>query len=66
MAKKVICTLPNASDEINGVKFELVDGAAVAEVSDKVAEQFAGINGYTIEDVKAKSSAKKEEGGEQK
>jgi hypothetical protein len=49
--KKITCTLPNASEEISGVKFAKVDNAAVAEgVDDAVAAQFDGITGYTVED----------------
>lgn len=47
---KVICTLENASDEINGVKFEAVEGVGMvsAEISDELAAEFASIPGYEI------------------
>lgn len=53
MTKRVTCSLPNASDNISGVPFELVDDVRVAVVEDDVAELFAGIRGYQIEDVEA-------------
>jgi len=56
--KKVTCTLPNVSDEINGIKFELDDGVATAELEDDVAAQFDGIPGYEIADAGKKSAAK--------
>ncbi len=60
MAKKVTCTLPNASELINGVKFEVVDGVVVADgLEDDVAAQFDGIPGYEIEDGKAETAAEK-------
>jgi hypothetical protein len=45
---KVICTLPNASDEISGVKFHPHDdGGLISEdVSPEVAAHFLSINGY--------------------
>lgn len=58
--KKVICTLPNASEEINGVPFKLVDGAAVAEAADDVAKQFDGIPGYEVIDVGPAKAPKKD------
>lgn len=60
MTKKVTCNLPNVSDEINGVKFELIDGVAVADgVADDVAAQFDGIPGYEVEEGKAETAAEK-------
>lgn len=51
MPKKVTCTLPNAGEEISGVKFAAIDGAVVAEgLSDEDAALFDGIPGYTVED----------------
>lgn len=49
---KVICTLPNASDSINGVKFHpLPDGAGRIsdEIPDDVAAGFTEIAGYTLD-----------------
>ena len=48
---RVICDLPNASDEISGVKFfPLEDGGLISdEISDEQAELFASIPGYTID-----------------
>lgn len=44
---KVICTLPNASAEINGVKFSPAEGGMLSdEVSAEQAEAFLSIPGY--------------------
>ena len=59
--KKVTCTLPNVSDEINGIKFELADGVATAELEDDVAAQFDGIPGYEIVEA-GKKGGKKDAG----
>lgn len=46
---KVHCSLPNASDNINGVKFEPAEGGVVSEeVDQETAEAFAAIDGYSI------------------
>ena len=46
---KVLCTLPNASDEISGVKFVThAKGMLSEEVSDDVAAGFAAIPGYEL------------------
>ena len=46
---KVLCTLPNASEEISGVKFsEHANGMLSEDVSDDVAAAFASIPGYTV------------------
>jgi len=46
---RVICSLPNASTEISGVKFSQTDdGMLSEEVSDEVAAAFTEINGYAI------------------
>lgn len=48
---KVICTLPNASDLINDVKFAAHElGMISEEVADDVAEFFASIPGYITEE----------------
>ena len=49
---RVICSLPNASLEISGVKFEILeDGRLVSEeVEEQTAEMFASISGYSIAD----------------
>lgn len=49
---KVICTRPNASTEINGVKFTVLeDGSGVIseEISAEAAELFLSIPGYHAE-----------------
>ena len=59
MPKKVICTLPNASELINGIAFEKsLDGSMVSVdvLDDAVAAQFAGINGYELQEMKAPAS----------
>lgn len=47
---QVICTLPNASDEISGVKFSAHDEGMISEeVSQEVADGFLEIsNGYKL------------------
>lgn len=49
---RVICDLPNASDLINGVKFELLeDGRRISEeIDEDTAENFASIPGYAFAD----------------
>jgi hypothetical protein len=55
---KVICRLPNASSEINGVKFVTHKlGVISEEISDDVALEFAAIQGYVIHDPKASTSS---------
>jgi hypothetical protein len=50
--KKVICTLPNASENINGVVFaRAADGSVSAVVSAESAALFDGIPGYSVSDV---------------
>lgn len=48
---KVICELPNASHEINGIAFtELDDGRMIsAEIDDETAAYFTSIPGYVLE-----------------
>lgn len=49
--KTVICTLPNASENINGIAFERgADGGVQARMSAAEAAQFEGIPGYAITD----------------
>jgi len=51
---KVICTLPNASTLINGVKFVEHEAGVISEdVSDDVAAAFTRIKGYILDGVKA-------------
>lgn len=49
---RVICDLPNASDEIRGVKFHpLEEGGLISdEIDDELASVFASINGYSLAD----------------
>lgn len=68
MAKEfhVTCTLPNASDLINGVKFaphESRDGAVrtVDPVSEAVADHFSQIRGYHVEPVEVVKTETKAE-----
>jgi hypothetical protein len=63
MQYRIRCTLPNASDNINGIPFAPEDGAMVAEIDDAVAaDHFASIPGYEVEQTTAgsKKSAEKE------
>lgn len=51
---KVLCKLPNASTNINGVRFVTHrDGMISEEIDDAVALAFAEIPGYFIHDPKA-------------
>lgn len=46
---KVLCTLPNASDEISGVKFSAAAGGVVSEdIAQDVADGFLAIPGYEL------------------
>lgn len=49
---RVICDLPNASDEINGIKFHpLDDGGRISdEIDSETAALFASIPGYVLDD----------------
>jgi hypothetical protein len=59
--QKVTCTRPNASENISGVAFvRQADGSVVAEgVTPELAAQFAGIEGFVIEDEVIKETASK-------
>lgn len=65
---KVLCKLPNASGEINGVKFAKTDDGMLSEdIGEDVAKAFVEIPGYEIvADTKApaKSAAKAAEKGD--
>jgi hypothetical protein len=60
----VICTLPNAAEEINGVAFEAhPDGYRIAhDVPVDEAENFASIPGYEIAGAGAGKAAKADKG----
>lgn len=46
---RVLCTSPNASELISGIKFSSVDGGMLSEeVSDDIAADFCAIPGYTL------------------
>ena len=46
---KVLCTLPNASDEISGVEFtEQSNGMLSAEISAEQAAAFCAVPGYAL------------------
>ncbi|WP_431860145.1 hypothetical protein [Azospirillum sp.] len=46
---RIICDLPNASEEISGIKFREDRGQMVSEeVSDETAERFGRIPGYKV------------------
>lgn len=49
---RVICELPNASDEINGIRFHLLDdGRRISdELDDDQARRFASIPGYSLDE----------------
>ena len=51
---KVLCTLPNASDEISGVKFvSHAKGMLSEDISDDVAAAFLEVPGYELVGAKA-------------
>ena len=59
--KKVTCTLPNASENINGVVFvRAADGSVSAIVSAESAALFDGIPGYSVSDVTKAAKVPKE------
>lgn len=62
--QRVVCSLPNASTLINGVKFaSLAEGGMLSEeIDDGVAEGFCRIPGYTL----WQKSAEAETGKDQK
>ena len=65
---RVICALPNASEEIDDVKFEAVEGGMLSEeISDELAARFASIDGYKLVDGEAPKTKRgkkaKDEGG---
>lgn len=46
---KVLCTLPNAADEISGIKFSAHEkGMLSEEISDEQAKRLASIPGYML------------------
>lgn len=54
---KVLCTLPNASEEISGVKFVAHEKGMLSEdISDEIAADFASIPGYELVGAKAPAS----------
>jgi len=61
--QKVTCSLPNASTNINGIEFEVVEGGVAAVMDDESAARFGSIPGYTLEAVEEKPATKKK-GGE--
>jgi hypothetical protein len=62
MAKKILCTLPNASSNINGVEFEpyelggMVSVRQVDDLDEVVIRKLLKIGGYKLIDVDAKST----------
>lgn len=58
---KVICTLPNASDEMNGVKFskhpDRDDAVVSEEISQAQAEYFASVSGFELVGAKKEPQA---------
>jgi hypothetical protein len=50
---KVLCTLPNASDNINGVQFVThADGMLSVDIDDDIAANFCQIPGYQLHEAK--------------
>lgn len=51
--KQILCTLPNAAEQINGVVFnEHPQGRLSVPIDDDIAEGFMTIEGYTLLDIK--------------
>ena len=52
---RVICSLPNASDFINGVRFVSHKAGVISEeINDETAAAFAQIKGYVVADKKGR------------
>jgi hypothetical protein len=62
MVKKLLCTLPNASSNINGIEFEsyklggMVSVRRADDLDEVVIRKFLKIGGYKLIDVDAKSA----------
>ena len=62
----IVCTLENASEEINGIKFKTVkteDAVVVISVDPQpadIAASFAGIPGYVLDEVDQEEAERKE------
>lgn len=66
---RVICTLPNASELINGIAFSLLDdntGMISAEIEQDLAERFASIPGYFLAETSGRDEAAEKEKAEAK
>lgn len=49
MTVQVLCTRPNASDNINGVPFHETDAGMLSDpISQELADMFIGIPGYEL------------------
>jgi hypothetical protein len=64
---KIFCELPNASENINGVRFSRGEGGMISEeIEDAIAEQFFKIPGYSLVPGEEKpKQGEGEEGSEQ-
>lgn len=57
---QVICTLPNASEDINGLQFAAVDGGMLsADASDEQVAYLTSIEGFSVYDPNPKPPAVK-------
>ena len=55
---RVLCTLQHASEEIDGVKFERVDGGMLSsEVTDEIGHRWITIPGFSLYSETAKPAA---------
>lgn len=64
---KVLCTLPNASEEIGGIKFtQHAKGMLSEDIGDDEAARLASIDGYTIVGGKDGSGTGGDGGGDDK
>ncbi|SDH27089.1 hypothetical protein [Nitrosomonas sp. Nm132] len=68
MVKKLLCTLPNASSNINGIEFEsyklggMVSVDPVDKLDQTVVHRFLKVGGYKLIDVDKEPSNGKQEG----
>lgn len=61
MSVQILCTRPNASELINGVKFTETDDGMLSEpISQDVADEFLACPGYAIHAEKTAKRPKKD------
>lgn len=62
MVRKLLCTLPNASESINGIAFEPYEGGMISvdpidTIDESLVRKFLRINGYKIVEVRTNEAA---------